>query len=88
MSQKTIQINPEYLSVSGRRKKDKNNSTRKERKVKPTAIVNPSKLRKELLNRIKEHQDKSEKESKIIEEPKNDDMFTNEFIHFFNRLNI
>ena len=86
MSQKTIQINPEYLSVSGRRKKDKNNSTRKERKVKPTAIVNPSKLRKELLNRIKEHQDKSEKESKIIEEPKNDDMFTNEFNNSMNYL--
>ena len=53
MSQKTIQLNPEFLSSGGGKRRDKNNKTRKERKVKPTANVNPSKLRKELLNRIK-----------------------------------
>ena len=57
MSQKTIQLNPEYLSIKGK-KKDKHNTTRK---VRPTAPVNPSKLRKDFLKRIKEHQVKTEK---------------------------
>ena len=86
MSQKTIQLNPEFLSSGGGKRRDKNNTTRKERKVRPTANVNPSKLRKELLNRIKNHQDKTEKERKVNEEPKNEDVFTNEFNNSMNYL--
>jgi len=78
MSQKTIQINPEYLALNGK-KGGKNTKTRKERKIKPTAPVNPSKLRKELLTRIKDHQDKTEKTIKVTEEIKKEDPFTNDF---------
>lgn len=78
MAQKTIQINPEYLALNGK-KSGKNTKTRKERKIKPTAPVNPSKLRKELLTRIKDHQDKTEKTIKVTEEIKKEDPFTNDF---------
>ena len=78
MSQKTIQINPEYLSFNGK-KGGKNTKTRKERKVKPIAQVNPSKLRKELLTRIKNHQDKTEKTINVAEETKKEDEFTSKF---------
>jgi len=78
MAQKTIQINPEYLALNGK-KGGKNTKTRKERKIKPTAPVNPSKLRKELLTRIKDHQDKTEKTINVTEEIKKEDPFTNDF---------
>ena len=80
MTQKTIQLNPDFLSVGGK-KKDKHNRTRKERKVRPTASVNPSKLRKEFLNRIKDHQVKTEKgeNEKGVEDVKKDDGFNQEF---------
>ena len=80
MAQKTIQLNPEYLSVGGK-KKDKHNKTRKERKVRPTAPVNPSKLRKEFLNRIKEHQVKTENgaNTKVAEDVKGSGTFNSEF---------
>ena len=78
MSQKTIQINPAYLSIAGK-KGGKNTKTRKERKVKPIAAVNPSKLRKELLTRIKDHQDKTEKTINVAEEVKKEDEFTSKF---------
>ena len=78
MSQKTIQINPAYLSISGK-KGGGNTKTKKERKVKPTAQVNPSKLRKELLTRIKDHQDKTEKKINVAGEVKKDDEFTTKF---------
>ena len=80
MAQKTIQLNPEYLSVGGK-KKDRHNKTRKERKVRPTAPVNPSKLRKEFLNRIKEHQVKTENgaNTKVAEDVKGSGTFNSEF---------
>tara|TARA_B110000483_G_scaffold243573_1_gene334257 strand:+ start:5632 stop:6672 length:1041 start_codon:yes stop_codon:yes gene_type:complete len=78
MSQKTIQINPAYLSIS-RKKGGGNTKTKKERKMKPTAQVNPSKLRKELLTRIKDHQDKTEKKINVAGEVKKDDEFTTKF---------
>ena len=80
MAQKTIQLNPEYLSVGGK-KRDKHNKTRKERKVRPTAPVNPSKLRKEFLNRIKEHQVKTENgaNTKVAEDVKGSGTFNSEF---------
>ena len=80
MAQKTIQLNPEYLSVGGK-KRDKHNRTRKERKVRPTAPVNPSKLRKEFLNRIKEHQVKTENgaNTKVAEDVKGSGTFNSEF---------
>jgi hypothetical protein len=80
MAQKTIQLNPDYLSIGGK-KKDKHNKTRKERKVRPTAPVNPSKLRKEFLNRIKEHQVKTENgtNAKVVEDVKADGSFNQEF---------
>jgi hypothetical protein len=78
MSQKTIQINPAYLSIGGK-KGGGNTKTKKDRKVKPTAQVNPSKLRKELLTRIKDHQDKTEKKINVAGEVKKDDEFTTKF---------
>jgi hypothetical protein len=78
MSQKTIQINPAYLSIGGK-KGGGNTKTKKDRKVKPTAQVNPSKLRKELLTRIKDHQDKTEKKINVAGEVKKDDEFTSKF---------
>ena len=58
MSQKTIQLNPEFLSLSSR-KRDKTRKKR-EKKQKQSGDIKPNKLRKQLLARIKDHQKKAE----------------------------
>ena len=75
MAQKTIKINPDYLSLNGRKS---DNKSKKTKKVRPTTIVKPSKLRKELLTRIKNHQHKTDSENKTkndLEKKNSDDIF-------------
>ena len=49
MSQKTIKINPAFLSLSKTKKvKDSDTHNKKERKVKPKAFASPNIMRKEL----------------------------------------
>ena len=57
-SKKTISINPELFSMtsSGKKKKDNKSKTQK-RKDKKFNFVNPNQLRKNLLNKIKEHRE-------------------------------
>ena len=81
MAQKTIKLNPEYLSLNGRKTDNKSGKTKK---VKPKTVVKPNKLRKELLTRIKNHQHKADVESKKdnnLDKSKDEDVykFDNEF---------
>ena len=75
MAQKTIKLNPEYLSLNGRKTDNKSGKTKK---VKPKTVVKPNKLRKELLTRIKNHQHKADVESK-----KDNDLDKNEDVYKF-----
>uniref|UniRef100_A0A6C0KVX7 Uncharacterized protein n=1 Tax=viral metagenome TaxID=1070528 RepID=A0A6C0KVX7_9ZZZZ len=62
---KTIKINTEYFNNIG--SKTKKNREKKERSLMQKPIINPNSLKKQLLNRIKEHKNKEkiDKESKI-----------------------
>ena len=62
-SRKTISINPDLFSMSGGKKKDKAKTLKKKDK-KNFNFVNPNQLRKNLLDRIKQHREKSEKSEK------------------------
>jgi hypothetical protein len=59
MSNKTIQLNPAFLS--GGNSSTKSTTQKKERKEKPTTTVKPNKVKKQLLAKIKEFQNKTEK---------------------------
>ena len=60
-SRKTISINPELFGMAGKgKKKDKSKTLKK--KDKKFNFVNPTQLRKNLLNKIKEHRDANEVE--------------------------
>ena len=59
MSNKTIQLNPAFLS--GGTSSSKSITPKKERKAKPTTTVKPNKVKKQLLAKIKEFQNKNEK---------------------------
>ena len=88
MAQKTIKLNPEYLSLNGRKTDNKSGKTKK---VKPKSVVKPNKLRKELLTRIKNHQHKADIESKKdndLDKSKNEDVykFDDEFTKSMNYL--
>ena len=88
MAQKTIKLNPEYLSLNGRKTDNKSGKTKK---VKPKSVVKPNKLRKELLTRIKNHQHKADVESKKdnnLDKSKNEDVykFDDEFTKSMNYL--
>ena len=78
MSQKKIQINPAFFSV-------KNNKTQRAsgggrpRKQKPRATLKPTKLKKQLLGRIKEHQKRRESDNKLRQENERNDEFESEF---------
>jgi hypothetical protein len=91
MQQKTIKLNPEFLSVSGNsmKKKDKTRKVR-EKKIKPKPIIKPNKLRKQLLARIKDYQknneEKEEKEEKNNKLSKEDNEFNDEFNRSLNFL--
>jgi membrane-associated HD superfamily phosphohydrolase len=92
-SKKTIKINPELFNLSGGNKTQKN----RERKARPTKapLINPNTIKKELLNRIKEHKNnenkKREKSSEKVQEKekeKEQDIggFTDEFMDSINYL--
>jgi len=86
MSQKTIKINPEYLTLNKRKKETSNKKTKKE---KPTAPVTPNKLRKQLLARIKNHQQQGENNSEKklnVDKDKTDLNFHNDFNKSMNYL--
>lgn len=77
MAQKTIKLNPDFLSLNGRKSENKSKKTKK---VRPTSIVRPNTLRKELLTRIKYHQHKADDENKKnksndLDKKKDDDIF-------------
>lgn len=75
MAQKTIKLNPDFLSLNGRKS---DNKSRKPKKIRPTSIVKPNKLRKELLTRIKNHQHKTDIETKTkndLDKKDNTDIF-------------
>ena len=61
-SRKTIKINPDLFKLSSGGNKTKN---KKKINIKPKPNVKPSKLKKELLNKIKDAQKNSEKQDKI-----------------------
>ena len=58
MSKKTIKINPELFQLSS--EKTKNNREKKQRPLIPQ-IVNPNSIKKQLLNKIKEHKSQEKK---------------------------
>ena len=71
MEKKTISINPDLFSLS-----KKKGSKKKTKKVKPKPLIKPNVMQKELLKRIKQHQDGS----KTNEKPETDEVITqNEF---------
>ena len=76
MSQKTIQLNPEFLSLSSR-KREKTRKKR-EKKQKQSLGIKPNKLRKQLLARIKDHQKKAEETVATPLEPAEEE-FQSEF---------
>jgi hypothetical protein len=68
MSQKTIQFNSEFLSMSG----SKNKTLKKPRKEKPIITMNPNKVKKQLIEKIKTFQLK-EKEIEVKEKIKEEE---------------
>ena len=79
MSQKTIKINPAFLSLSKTKKVKGDTHNKKERKVKPKAFASPNIMRKELLSKIKDYQNKVEKERESEEANVNVEEFDDEF---------
>lgn len=76
MSKKTISINPNFLKLSNSGSTLKKKE-RKQKKVKPNkTLVRPNKLKKQLINRIKEHK---KKEEENINVDKNIIDFSNDF---------
>ena len=71
MSQKTIQFNPLFLSMSGS-KSSANKTLKRERKEKPLITMNPNKVKKQLIDKIKTFQLK-EKEIEILEKTKEEE---------------
>jgi len=90
MSSKTINVNPDFL------KGDNNKTQKKKKKVKPTKQIRPNTLKKELLERIKNHKKKSDEkiqENAIVEKNDNTsksvestDKFNNDFTDSLNYL--
>jgi hypothetical protein len=91
-SRKTISINPELFSMSGKgKKKDKAKTLKK--KDKRFNFVNPTQLRKNLLNKIKEHRETNEIEQPLDkiqpqtqEKPDNIEKFSSNFKESMNYL--
>jgi hypothetical protein len=77
---KTIQINPELFKIPG---KNKTKSNREKTKEKP---ITPNLLKKQLLERIKNHKQKQEINTKIIDEPTQSKEEDDEFILSMNFL--
>jgi hypothetical protein len=79
MSQKTIKINPAFLSLSKTKKVKDAAYNRREKKVKPKTYASPNIMRKELLSKIKDYQNKVEKERESEETKVNVEEFDDEF---------
>ena len=76
-SSKTIQFNPAFFSGSG---KVKSPTNKREKKEKPEVSVKPNKMKKQLLAKIKDFQNNTEKEGvKKREEEEFDKGFADEF---------
>ena len=92
MSSKTISLNPDFLKSS-----ENNKTQKKKKKIKPTKQIKPNTLKKELLERIKNHKkktdekindtvievDKDKESSKKVE---SSDTFNNDFKDSLNYL--
>ena len=79
MSQKTIKINPDLFSIKSNKKAKTKVVTKR---VKPTGNIRPNKLKKQLLNKIKEYQQKNDdnaKYKKTSENDNDDETFESEF---------
>ncbi len=76
MSQKTIQLNPEFLSSIS--KKETRKREKHEKKTRASSLIKPNKLKKQLLDKIKDHQKRSE-------ETKNNLLDKDEFSNDFNK---
>jgi len=79
MSQKTIKINPAFLSVSRTRKVKDDAQNKKGKKTKPKTYASPNIMRKELLSKIKDYQNKVEKSRETEEIKVNVEEFDDEF---------
>jgi hypothetical protein len=75
---KTIQLNESFLVINNKTKKSRSGQNPK--KEKPKTLIKPNKLKKDLLERIKKHQQK-EKISKPLEENPNNEEEQNEEFH-------
>jgi hypothetical protein len=79
---KTIQINPELFKIPGKNK-TKNN---REKSSKPEKPITPNLLKKQLLERIKNHKQKQEINTKTFDEPTQSKEEEDEFILSMNFL--
>ena len=82
MSQKTIQFNPQFLSMSGS-KSSANKTLKRERKEKKLIKMNPNKVKKQLIDKIKTFQLK-EKENDLLEKTKEEEEEKNNIEKEFN----
>lgn len=87
---KTIQLNPAFLA-SSTKNADRGTRKVKEKKEKPTTLVQPNKMRNDLLKKIKEYQSKSDGNNDNSKNEVNQDIleFTDEFnksLHFLQDL--
>ena len=73
MEKKTISINPDLFTMN----KKKRSSKKKTKKIKPKPLIKPNVMQKELLKRIKSHQNKIQED---MEKPKETEVISeNEF---------
>lgn len=79
MSQKTIKINPAFLSISRTRKIKNDAQKKREKKMKPKIYASPNIMRKELLSKIKDYQNRAEKARESEETKENIEEFDDEF---------
>ena len=67
MSTKTIQVNKDYLSLSGKTRRSGSKSKR-EKKERPKTLVKPNKVRKEFIKKIQAFQERRKKENAKVQE--------------------
>ena len=79
---KTIQFNPAFFSGSG---KVKSPTNKREKKEKPQVSVKPNKMKKQLLAKIKDFQNNTEKEEVRKEKKKEEEEFDQGFADEFNK---
>jgi hypothetical protein len=79
---KTIQFNPVFFSGSG---KVKSPTNKREKKEKPEVSIKPNKMKKQLLAKIKDFQNNTEKETLRDEKKKEEEAFDQGFADEFNK---